>query len=53
MTTEDKIEEILAECEKAPWKHPHVSDWQYTHFSHCFPHVSVDGLWAEFGVSKG
>tara|TARA_R110002051_G_scaffold272259_1_gene332766 strand:+ start:884 stop:1561 length:678 start_codon:yes stop_codon:yes gene_type:complete len=53
MTTEDKIEEILAECEKAPWKHPHVSDWQYTHFSHCFPHVSVDGLWVEFGVYKG
>ena len=53
MTTEDKIEEILAECERAPWKHPHVSDWQYTHFSHCFPHVSVDGLWVEFGVYKG
>jgi hypothetical protein len=54
MTVNEKIDELLAELEKTEHKFPHIhGDCNLTHFSHCFPHVKLEGLWLEFGVFKG
>lgn len=51
---DEKIDELLADLEKSEPKFPHIhGDCNRTHFSNCFKHVKLDGLWMEFGVFQG
>ena len=51
----EKIAEILYDLEhKSEHMFPHIhGDCNLTHFGHCFKHVSLNGLWMEFGVFSG
>jgi len=53
MELEKKIDEILENLQKAPWK-LHFSDYHRSYLTECLKHVTVeDGLWMEFGVYRG
>tara|TARA_R110000868_G_scaffold45841_24_gene151870 strand:+ start:1455 stop:2138 length:684 start_codon:yes stop_codon:yes gene_type:complete len=51
---DEKIDMLLVDLEKSEHKFPHIhGDCNSTHFGHCFKHVSLNGLWIEFGVFSG
>lgn len=46
------IDQIMVDVNSAPWKQ-HCNDYHQSYFSECIRHVTVDGLWMEFGVYRG
>jgi hypothetical protein len=54
MNVDDKINDLIADLDHAEHQFPHIhGDCNLTHFSYCFPHVELSGLWLEFGVFRG
>ena len=49
---DQKIDEILNDLHHAHWK-KHYSDYHVNYLSECLKHISLNGLWMEFGVYRG
>lgn len=49
---EATIDRIMSDLSVAPWKEHH-SDYHQKYLTECLRHVTIDGLWMEFGVYRG
>jgi len=52
MELEEKISQILKDVRESPWQGDYM-DYNKTYLTECVSHVSLDGLWLEFGVFRG